>query len=100
MQPPFATANMNDIYPSMAAHCYYVPANVVPAYEQQEQEQEQPMEFDNTMGANSVTFERKIAIKRGRDNEDYETTTQRCTYYRNSVVAISAKRTKAVETHV
>ncbi|KAJ1751291.1 Vacuolar protein 8 [Coemansia sp. RSA 990] len=87
---------MNDIYPSMAAHCYYVPANITPAYEQHEQEQ--PIEFD--MSANDVSFERKIVSKRGRDAEDYETTGQRCTYYRNSVSAISAKRTKAVESQV
>ncbi|KAJ2450484.1 Vacuolar protein 8 [Coemansia sp. RSA 2336] len=74
---------MSDIYPSMAAHCYYVPASITPAYEEHE---EQPMELG--MGANDVVFERKLVSKRGRDDEDYETTGQRCTYYRNSVAAI------------
>ncbi|KAJ1831511.1 hypothetical protein IWW55_000698 [Coemansia sp. RSA 2706] len=88
---------MSDFYPSMAAHCYYVPTNMVPAYAQQKPPQRQPAAASDAMG---VSFGRKFAPKRGRDDEDLESTNQRCTYLRKSVVSISPKRSKAVEGQV
>ncbi|KAJ2136694.1 hypothetical protein IW136_003812, partial [Coemansia sp. RSA 678] len=94
--PSFAI-NMSDYYPSMAAHCHYVPANTAasPAAARR-------VESSLTHGsAMSVSFGRKMVPKRARDEEDeHAGGQQRCTYYRKSVVAISPKRSKAVESHV
>ncbi|KAJ2293342.1 Vacuolar protein 8 [Coemansia sp. RSA 355] len=87
---------MSDYYPSMAAHCHYVPANTAasPAAARR-------VEPNSTHGsAMSVSFGRKMVPKRARDEEDaHAGGQQRCTYYRKSVVAISPKRSKAVESH-
>ncbi|KAJ2355686.1 hypothetical protein IWW50_002505 [Coemansia erecta] len=89
MQPAFAT-NM-DYYPSMAAHCHYVPPNIAlsesPVY----------MQTESPKNVSAVSFERKHVAKRGRDEEEVG---ERCTYYRNSVASISPKRNKAVESQV
>ncbi|KAJ2809241.1 hypothetical protein H4R20_000236 [Coemansia guatemalensis] len=91
-------------YPSMAAHCHTLPANFVSENTlSQQQQHHQLKQSVSAAEPNSmaVSFERKYVPKRGRGSDDAEAATGnesgRCTYYRNSVVAISAKRTKAIE---
>ncbi|KAJ2474535.1 hypothetical protein IWW56_005836 [Coemansia sp. RSA 2131] len=97
MSPSFAI-NMSDYYPSMAAHCHYVPANTVAASPAATCRVEPSSTHGSAM---SVSFGRKLVPKRARDEEDaHAGGQQRCTYYRKSVVAISPKRSKAVESQV
>ncbi|KAJ2610330.1 hypothetical protein H4S08_003664 [Coemansia sp. RSA 1365] len=94
----------NAFYPSMAAHCHTLPTNIVSENalsQQQQQKQSVPAVGSNGM---AVSFERKYVPKRGRGSDDAEAAvgneSGRCTYYRNSVVAISPKRTKAIESQI
>ncbi|KAJ2078658.1 hypothetical protein H4R24_004313 [Coemansia sp. RSA 988] len=102
----------NAFYPSMAAHCHTLPTNIVSenTLSQQQQQQyhhhHQQKQSVSAVGPNgmAVSFERKYVPKRSRGADDAEAATGnesgRCTYYRKSVVAISAKRTKAIESQM
>ncbi|KAJ2161393.1 hypothetical protein GGF46_001488 [Coemansia sp. RSA 552] len=108
MQPSFAAAAMDrEFFPSMAAHCLIPPADCPqPAQAAQPQASGAQAMLVDTERAMGVVFERKIVPKRSRDARDFDESgsclgeQQRCQYYRNSIVPISAKRTKAVESQV
>ncbi|KAJ1990050.1 hypothetical protein GGI25_002345 [Coemansia spiralis] len=100
-------SNDNTFLPSMAAHVHYVPSNFEPAYNSRLVQQRQQAQAPTNAGA-GFAFERKHVPKRGRSSEETETAgdmlraneLQRCTYHRTSIVPISAKRSKAVESQV
>ncbi|KAJ1944540.1 hypothetical protein GGF37_002142 [Kickxella alabastrina] len=100
-------------YSSMAAHSLYVAPSTNyarMAYGHQSPAPATAPQDNPNNCSMSIAFDRKFVSKRGRSSDNDEDVkmeagmdinmSDRCIYYRRSIVAISGKRSKVVETQV